>query len=290
MSHENRSKNGTSKKPSRQRPLPPDVMARNLAIEKQRREALNENFLDLARLVPALAYARRLSKGRIICESIRHFRHQREMCIAAAQGVQDLLAENDRLVSEVNALRAQLGETILPPREPMPATEAMIELMAVKDEVYGEFPAGFGDNWAYSPQEAHYNPAPAEIGGRIPSPNEMLTNSDPPCHTQQSSQSGSNLLYHGASPTMLSLEHCELDSARSVPCWDGQSLHTINPLVNPFTYAPVSTGQLMSTETLQSFPETMATSIDPTALFWTQGAELGINKTNDCITSAIWQY
>jgi hypothetical protein len=33
------------KRKGRPRPLPPDVTARNLAIEKQRREALNENFV-----------------------------------------------------------------------------------------------------------------------------------------------------------------------------------------------------------------------------------------------------
>lgn len=38
-------KRGINKKPGRKRPLPRDVMARNLAIEKQRREALKEDFL-----------------------------------------------------------------------------------------------------------------------------------------------------------------------------------------------------------------------------------------------------
>jgi len=38
-------RSGNAKRPIRQRPLPPDVNTRNLAIEKQRREALNENFL-----------------------------------------------------------------------------------------------------------------------------------------------------------------------------------------------------------------------------------------------------
>lgn len=33
-----------NKRSARQRPLPPNVVARNLAIEKQRREALNEDF------------------------------------------------------------------------------------------------------------------------------------------------------------------------------------------------------------------------------------------------------
>ncbi|KAL2839659.1 hypothetical protein BJY01DRAFT_250388 [Aspergillus pseudoustus] len=94
-------------------------MARNLAIEKQRREALNEDFFgtyaahiyslitylsthptpfvdtaqeDLARLVPGLAHVRRLTKVLIVNESNRHFRQQREMCIAAARDMQALLA------------------------------------------------------------------------------------------------------------------------------------------------------------------------------------------------------
>lgn len=36
---------GRIRKSVRHRPLPPAVMARNLAIEKKRREALNERFL-----------------------------------------------------------------------------------------------------------------------------------------------------------------------------------------------------------------------------------------------------
>lgn len=38
-------KKSRPRRKGRPRPLPPDVMARNLAIEKQRREALNENFV-----------------------------------------------------------------------------------------------------------------------------------------------------------------------------------------------------------------------------------------------------
>lgn len=42
---------GRNRKSSRLRPLPPEVNARNLAIEKQRREALNEKFL--VRVLPS---------------------------------------------------------------------------------------------------------------------------------------------------------------------------------------------------------------------------------------------
>ncbi|BCS23737.1 basic helix-loop-helix domain-containing protein [Aspergillus puulaauensis] len=136
-------------KKKRARPLPAHVVARNLAIEKRRRGELNEDFLNLARLVPSLADTRRLSKVLIVNESFRHLRRQRDMCIAAGRDMQDLLAENNRLVAEVTALRAQAGFTGIAPCAPRPITEPMTELMSVKDEVYGRFPAGFGDNWAY---------------------------------------------------------------------------------------------------------------------------------------------
>lgn len=71
------------------------------------------------------------------------------MCIAAGRDMQDLLADNSRLVAEVNALRAQAGCAGIAPCAPRPVTEPMTQLMSVKDEVYGKFPAGFGDNWAY---------------------------------------------------------------------------------------------------------------------------------------------
>lgn len=71
------------------------------------------------------------------------------MCISAARDMQDLMADNNRLVAEVNALRAQVGCAGIAPCDPRPITEPMAQLMAVKDEVYGKFPAGFGDNWAY---------------------------------------------------------------------------------------------------------------------------------------------
>ena len=98
--------------------------------------------------MPALASARRLSKVFIVNESIRHLRQQRAMCIAAAQDMQELLAENSRLASELNALCSQPGESGIPLSKARPLTEAMVQLMNVPNEVYGKFPAGFGDNGA----------------------------------------------------------------------------------------------------------------------------------------------
>ncbi|KAL4781651.1 hypothetical protein BJX76DRAFT_334816 [Aspergillus varians] len=132
----------------RARPLPPHVVARNLAIEKRRREELNEDFVNLARLVPSLANVRRLSKVLIVNETFQHLQRQRDLCIDAARDMQELLAENSQLVAEVNALRSQMGGTGMMPSAPRPITNAMAQLMGVQDEVYGKFPAGFGDNWA----------------------------------------------------------------------------------------------------------------------------------------------
>lgn len=161
------------KKSIRQRPLPPDVVARNLAIEKQRREAMNENFRvgfvlkpcmfsimpvlkdpiaqDLARLVPAINSPRRCSKVSIVKETIRHIQQQREMCIAAANDLQNLLAENNRLVLEINAFRSQVGGATL---KPMLVTEAMAQLIDVKDSACNNSPREFSEYWIHDSPES----------------------------------------------------------------------------------------------------------------------------------------
>lgn len=63
--------------------------------------------------------------------------------------MRNLVAENHRLIAEMNELRFLTGErNTTPPLEPKPLSEAMIGLMNVPNEVCGTFPAGFGDNWA----------------------------------------------------------------------------------------------------------------------------------------------
>lgn len=117
------------RKSGRPRPLPPEVNARNLAIEKQRREALNDKFLviipvrrsapwtgsvltewymqTLARLIPGLDTAQRLTKVLIVDESIRALEEQRVLYMAAMQDKQDLIVENKRLNMEITTLRSQ---------------------------------------------------------------------------------------------------------------------------------------------------------------------------------------
>ena len=144
-----------------------DERASHRVIEKQRREALNESFLvsiisqsqpphhsnfrfqliwqDLARLVPALAPVRRLSKSLIVHEGIQHLRAQRAMCLAVASEIQAILAENIQLIVEVNSWREQYGSSI-GLRQVKPVGDAVLAILKVDQEVFGTFPGGFGDN------------------------------------------------------------------------------------------------------------------------------------------------
>lgn len=100
---------------------------------------------DLARLIPALAPARRLSKSLIVQESAHYLQGQREMCLAAAAEIQGLLQENLEVITEVNTWREQYG---MPPRQPQVPGEAVQRLLKVDQDVLGTFPGGFGDNAA----------------------------------------------------------------------------------------------------------------------------------------------
>lgn len=97
-------------------------------------------------MLPNLASARRLTKVLIVNASVEHVRQQRALCLAAAQDMQDFIAENNRLVAEVNAWRAQFGGPGAPLTLAKPMTEAMMQLAEVKNHVFGTFSAGFGDN------------------------------------------------------------------------------------------------------------------------------------------------
>ncbi|CAG7566200.1 unnamed protein product [Fusarium equiseti] len=147
MSNAGVTKSQKPKRKGRPRPLPPDVTARNLAIEKQRRGEMNENFLELARMLPSIASARRLTKVLIVNKSIEHVRQQRELCLAADRDMQDLLAENRRLVAQINAIRVQVNGPGVVPVEAKPVTETMKQLAETKNQTFGTFAAGFGDKW-----------------------------------------------------------------------------------------------------------------------------------------------
>ncbi|KAF4454230.1 hypothetical protein F53441_3230 [Fusarium austroafricanum] len=145
---DSRAKKTPPKRKGRARPLPPDVTARNLAIEKKRREELKEDFLTLARLLPNLVNARRLSKALIVNKSIEYVRQQLLLCLLASGDMQELVDQNRQLVLEVNDLRTRVGGLSMPLAQAKPITQAMTQLAQTKDQLCGLFPAGFGDNWA----------------------------------------------------------------------------------------------------------------------------------------------
>lgn len=98
-------------------------------------------------MLPNIASARRLTKVLIVNKSIEHVRQQRELCLAADRDMQDLLAENRRLVNQINAIRVQVNGPAVVPMEAKPVTETMKQLAETKNQVFGTFAAGFGDKW-----------------------------------------------------------------------------------------------------------------------------------------------
>ncbi|KAJ7186771.1 hypothetical protein C8R46DRAFT_1342076 [Mycena filopes] len=79
------------------------------AVERQRREALNARFLDLAAVLPNLAQVRRPSKSSIVNSSIAHVHASRRHRILAAQQLRLLATECDSLRREANEWRARAG-------------------------------------------------------------------------------------------------------------------------------------------------------------------------------------
>lgn len=120
----------------------------------------------MARLVPSLASAPRLNKVVIVNKTVEHLQEQHNMCVAAARDMQNLLAENRRLVSEISALRTQVGATSTYPVEPKPITPAMARLMGVGNEMLGTFPAGFEDNGTAGSTERFDNGNEAVVAER----------------------------------------------------------------------------------------------------------------------------
>jgi len=79
------------------------------AVERQRREALNARFLDLAAVLPNLANVRRPSKSSIVNSSIAHVHASRRHRILASQQLRLLANECDSLRREANEWRARAG-------------------------------------------------------------------------------------------------------------------------------------------------------------------------------------
>lgn len=120
----------------------------------------------MARLVPSLGHAPRLNKVVIVNKTVEYLQEQRNMCMAAGRDMQNLVAENRRLVSEINTLRVQAGAPSTLPVEPKPITAAMARLMEVENEAPGTVPSGFEDNRTGESVERSDNGNEAVTGGR----------------------------------------------------------------------------------------------------------------------------
>ncbi|KAJ6453255.1 hypothetical protein C8R47DRAFT_249120 [Mycena vitilis] len=87
------------------------------AVERQRRDALNGRFLDLAALLSNLNQIRRPSKSAIVNSSIAHLNASRRHRILSAQQLRMMKNEADALRHEVNEWRARAGVAFV--EEPM---------------------------------------------------------------------------------------------------------------------------------------------------------------------------
>ncbi|KAL4928024.1 basic helix-loop-helix domain-containing protein [Aspergillus undulatus] len=256
-------------------------MARNLAIEKRRREELNEDFVNLARLLPGLAHARRLSKVSIVKESIRHLKQQREMCLAAGRDMQELLSENNRLVSEVNGLRSQVWGPTMPLSAPRPMTDTMARLIAVKNEIYGEFPVGYGDNWAYNAR--HMLPDMSDSAQIVPEETESSPNAWFRHHGQHHIQQdvprepGVQEYENTLAPDVTQLAHgCSLGPS---PCVGGQT--TTSGMLLPDLFAPdcPPIEDFISLNNLDYLSEPVEESLNDICNYsWNKDITLGLNS------------
>ncbi|KAF7288904.1 Macrophage erythroblast attacher isoform 1 [Mycena indigotica] len=79
------------------------------AVERQRREALNARFLDLAGMLPSLATIRRPSKSSIVNTSIAHVNASNRHRLLASQQLRGLTEECESLRREVNEWRERAG-------------------------------------------------------------------------------------------------------------------------------------------------------------------------------------
>ena len=115
------------------------------AIERARRESLNNKFLTLARLLPSLANHRRPSKSAIVNGSIGHVNKAREQRLLAANLLKKLSQERDELFAEVNEWR-KAGGVGRKEGSPNAWNDEMEQVCSVETEVFGNFASMGGDD------------------------------------------------------------------------------------------------------------------------------------------------
>ncbi|ORX79954.1 hypothetical protein K493DRAFT_362432 [Basidiobolus meristosporus CBS 931.73] len=94
--------------------------ANHNALERARRESLNNKFQELANAIPSLALVRRPSKSVIVQKSLDFVERTKTNADIYMAEVEKLRSENQELRQEVNMLRERLCLPLLPPL-PQPA-------------------------------------------------------------------------------------------------------------------------------------------------------------------------
>ncbi|KAE9411561.1 hypothetical protein BT96DRAFT_17457 [Gymnopus androsaceus JB14] len=102
---DNSSTTGKKRKQIRRVNSTAERRATHNAVERQRRETLNERFLDLAAILPNLSQIRRPSKSAIVKSSIAYFHASRRHRLVASRELRLLKFETDALRRELNDWR-----------------------------------------------------------------------------------------------------------------------------------------------------------------------------------------
>lgn len=131
----------------------------------------NDRIQELARSIPSIASARRLSKYTIVQESIHYHRVQNRRCRAAVTGILSLMEERDDLLKELNALRALVNpgaET----RSARPIHGEVLELLKHENEFTDHHTATTTVSQEPSEDSSH---ADTDTGGSKNSPAMKVT-------------------------------------------------------------------------------------------------------------------
>lgn len=86
-----------------------DKRANHNAVERARRETLNQKFVDLAQSLPSLAHVRKPSKSVIVNRSIEFIVETKQRIEVKDQSLGLIRAQNEEFKKEINRLRVQLG-------------------------------------------------------------------------------------------------------------------------------------------------------------------------------------
>jgi len=229
------------------------------AVERQRRETLNTKFIDLARLLPALAAHRRPSKSAIVNGSISHLNYQRGQRLLAAKLLRDMVAERDALLGEINEWRKASG---FAPRDTAPSwTEEIDEVCNVEKETFGTFLNVEGEDGEDDDNEGSTDnfsvPSQPSFATGLPTQNGLYT---PRASTDVDALTQAQALF-GNMP--LPAIRCSTASSLG-PNWSNDFAYSVSNTQNPNNVFPLN--QYMSDSVDHSVSDSPTTSTHGTAI------------------------